>query len=92
MKAAIPQERPHRKWAIAGMVLAILFSAFHALADGMPVYRVTPTATGGGDGQSWSSAMTIAEAVAAIAANPSTEQAILMTTGVYALSEGFVFK
>ena len=40
MKAAIPQERPHRKWAIAGMVLAILFSAFHALADGMPVYRV----------------------------------------------------
>lgn len=92
MKAAIPQERPHRKWAIAGMVLAILFSAFHALADGMPVYRVTPTATGGGDGQSWSSAMTIAEAVAAIAANPSTEQAILMKTGVYALSEGFVFK
>lgn len=57
-------------------------------------YRVTPDAPGGGDGQSWATPMTIAEAIAKIA----DKDTILCKAGEYlmtkqiAISKGITFK
>ncbi len=46
-------------------------------------YRVTPEATGGGDGQSWDTPMTINEAIAAAKADEDTDDTILCKAGTY---------
>lgn len=46
-------------------------------------YRVTSDASGGGDGQSWDSPMTIAEAMAAAKADEDTDDIILCKAGTY---------
>ena len=56
---------------------ALLFAAGTANAA---TYRVTPDAAGGGDGQSWATPMTIAEAVAAATTAGDT---ILLKAGTY---------
>lgn len=62
-------------FALPALLVLVAASAFAA------EYRVTPDAAGSGDGQSWASPMTIAEAVAAATTAGDT---ILLKAGTYA--------
>ena len=75
----------HKARGVACLCLALLAgSAFTSFAA---TYRVTATATGGGGGQSWDSAMTLGEAIGAAAADPGS--VIMIKAGSYPLAEPF---
>ena len=63
--------------------ILLSFVAFMIASLQAATYRVTPDAPGGGNGQSWDSAMTIAEAIAAANADEDTDDIILCKAGTY---------
>ena len=74
--------------------ILLSFVAFMIASLQAATYRVTPDASGGGDGQSWATPMTINEAIAKIA----DKDTILCKAGEYlmtkqiAISKGITFK
>ena len=66
------------KKSILLSLIAIMMASLNAAT-----YRVTHEAAGGGDGQSWDSPMTIAEAIAAANADEDTDDIILCKAGTY---------
>ena len=74
--------------------ILLSFVAFMIASLEAATYRVTPDAPGGGDGQSWDSAMTIAEAIAKIADNDTIlcKAGEYLMTGQIAISKGITFK
>lgn len=67
------------------MKKSILFSLVALMVASLEAatYRVTPDAPSGGDGQSWETPMTIAEAIAAANADEDTDDIILCKAGTY---------
>ena len=63
--------------------ILLFFVAFMIASLQAATYRVTPDAPGDGDGQSWETPMTIAEAIAAAHADEDTDDIILCKAGTY---------